>query len=282
VKTEADGETLDETFDKTLELISALTATEERIQLNAIEKLASHLDAPFDKRVLDAVVQCLGSRRKAIQRRVADVLAAAAPDDSRVYSALREALESPDFRLRWGAAFTFGKTPHGLDLHACPVLLEALSSSDGDLRWAAAELLVKLGRVFPSEVRVELLGVEQTGNAAARKMALYCLRDLNVGGEEIQSLISRACRSAEPHVRLAALSLLGRLGNASDESADVALQMLESDSDHGVRRAAASALGRLGYPSSGVCAALARAASDPNDGSLRKAAQQALAQLEQS
>jgi HEAT repeat protein len=274
VKTESDHETF--------VLISALTAPEEQIQLSAIEKLASHLDGSLDKPVLDALIQCLGSRRKTIRRRVADVLAAAAPNDSRVDSALREALQARDFRLRWGAAYTLSKTPHGLNLHACPVLLEALSTSDGDLRWAAAELLVKIGRVFPAEIRVELLGVEQTGNAAARKMALYCLRDLNVGGEEIQSLISRACRSAEPHVRLAALSLLGRLGTASDESADVALQMLESDSDHGVRRAAASALGRLGYPSSGVCAALARAASDRDDGSLRKAAQQALAQLEQN
>ena len=36
-------------------------------------------------------------------------------------------------------------------------LSEAIADDDGDIRWAAANLMVRLGREYPAEIRARLL-----------------------------------------------------------------------------------------------------------------------------
>jgi HEAT repeat protein len=111
-------------------------------------------------------------------------------------------------------------------------------------------------------------------------MALYCIRDLALAGPELLAVVDRAVHDQEVHVRLAALSVLSRIRDASGEAVRIMLECLKSDPDAGVRRAAASALGNVQSTSVDAITALASAASDPADESLARAARGALDRLE--
>lgn len=261
-------------------LVQQLGASEQRVCLDAILHLVRKPAVTLAPAALDALVGCLESKRKLVQRRAASALAQIAAHDPKVVPALYRALESGTVRMRWGTAYSLGLIEGALDLRVFPALLEALSNSDGDVRWAAAELVVRLGRKYPLEVRRGLLGLAAGQSADGCKMALYCLRDLKFADEEVCAEAGRACLAATNHVRLAAISLLAHLADGSEQSADILLRCLEEDRHEGVRRAAASALGRLKRSSPRVLEALHRAAQNRNDSSLSRAAQQALARLE--
>ncbi len=226
----------------------------------------------------EALLACFAAERKSIARKAMSAAAAAASHDPHIIPALRDALRAPDARVRWGAAYTLSLIDGALDLAALPAMIEALGSDDGDIRWAAAELIVRLGADYPSEVRHSLLAVAVEAGVNTRKMALYCMRDLRLDDPEIRHAARDATEAADSHVRLAALSLLGVI-DARAENVALIIKCLEGDASEGVRRAAAGVLGRLGSRSDRVLDALRRAAADDTDASLRKAASQALAKL---
>ena len=93
-------------------------------------------------------------------------------------------------------------------------------------------------------------------------MALYCIRDLEIAGPELLAVVESSVHDPDVHVRLAALSVLSRIRDASGQSVRIMLECLKSDSDAGVRRAAASALGNIQISSADATAALESAASD--------------------
>jgi HEAT repeat protein len=140
--------------------------------------------------------------------------------------------------------------------------------------------MVRLGREYPDEIRERLIALGADSDRNARKMALYCIRDLGIRGAELISVVERALKDPDVHVRLAALAVLTGLGDASDAAARLALGCLESDSDPGVRRAAAVALGNLQHNSPLAAEALRAAADDNTDTSLARAARGALERLE--
>ncbi len=304
------------------EQIAGLLADAEMTRrLDGLARLArAPVETPLSARVIAALVACLGADSKTVQRRAVDALAAAAGararprhgeridgDDIRnaagdrrergadsgddgVVVAVRGALASADARLRWGAAYALGTLTaesfgsERADLDAMPALLEALGDADGDVRWAAAELLVRLGRTSNSAaVRAALIERGDRGDPVARKMALYCLRDLEVRGGDLLALVERAARADDAHLRLAALSVLSHLrdtADAPDAAAAIALRCLEADAHLGVRRAAAIALGHLQSRTPRVLAALGKAASDASDQGLARAATAALKRME--
>jgi HEAT repeat protein len=232
---------------------------------------------------LDALVGCLGSPSKAVQRRASDALVARAGHDCRVIRAVRALLASDVAQTRWGAAYTLGTIGgNALDLGALDALLEALDADDGDLRWASAERIVELGRKHRERVCAALIALGRAGGNIARKMALYCLRDLGAASDEVRMLAECAAADGNIHLRLAALSLLGRLGDPSGRAAETVTRCLEGDSDPGVRRSAAATLGLLGNHSPRVISALRLAAADAGDESLRRSAAQALKRLGES
>lgn len=257
-----------------------LGASEPRVRLEAIRRILDEPWRSLSSATLEALIGCLASADKLIQRRAVSALAGLTARDGRVRPRLGAVLTAGEPRMRWAAAYTLGAIEDGLDLAIQPVLLEALSDPDVDVRWAAAELMVRLGHKYPHEVRGGLLGLEAASDANSAKMALYCLRDLNFADPQVGALVKRASVGGANHVRLAALSLLGHLGNGSEEFAEIALRCLEEDGDAGVRRAAASALGRLKHRSERVVQALRRAAEHRADAALGRAARRALAQLE--
>jgi HEAT repeat protein len=252
------------------------------VRLSAIQRLSANPDLPIPDATLDALLDCLGANRKIVQRRAAEALAAAASRDTNIVEKLRGALSRPEGRARWGAAYALGLiTADGaLDLRAMPALLEALSSDDGDIRWAAAELVVRLAATNRDAISDQLISLAREGNLNARKMALYCLRDVGGSREQLLAVAENCCEGRQSLLKMAALSLLTRLADSSDRASALAIRLLENDSDAGVRRCAAVALGHLGNNSTRVLDALKRAATNKDNVFLQRSATRALARLE--
>jgi HEAT repeat protein len=235
-----------------------------------------------DATVVENLILELGDPRKAVQRRAIDELAAiAAAGNPIVAEKLRDAVASADRRVRWAAAYALAHVGAGaFAMDSADALCEAMSDDDGDIRWAATNLMVQLGRENLAEIGACLLKLAVDRDRNARKMALYCIRDLEIAGPDLLIVVERAVRDPDVHVRLAALSVLAKLRDASGEAVRIMLESLKSDPDAGVRRAAASAFGNLESASADATAALTSAAADSGDKSLARAARGALDRLE--
>ncbi len=241
-------------------------------------KISEHSDA----NTIENLIRELGDMHKSVQRRAIDELVAiAAIGNPLVTEKLRESIASADRRVRWAAAYALGQI--GADAFAmdsADVLCEAMGDDDGDIRWAATNLMVRLGRDNLTEISARLLKLAADSDHNARKMALYCIRDLEIGGAELLDVVEGAVHDADLHVRLAALSVLSRLRDASGRTVRIILECMKSDPDAGVRRAAASALGNIQNAGADAAAALASAAADHADESLARAARGALDRID--
>lgn len=227
-----------------------------------------------DAEELALLLEALGAPTKVIQRGAAEALAALARAGQPIEALLARGLADTAPRRRWGATYAWSRL--GPVPAAClPVLLDALGADDGDLRWASATILRTLTGVpaVPAALRA-LLG---SPNPLQRKMALYCLRDLEVRAPDLERELVAALADADAAVRLAAMSALAALAEDRRGAARALVARLE-DADPGVRRAAAAALGRLGVGDVAVTAALRRAAA-AGDPALERAAAGALATL---
>lgn len=247
----------------------------------ALLRLSVQEHTNLDTDTLEALIENLASESKTVARHAAGAIAAIGRSNSAVVTRLRDLLDAPDAPTRWTAAYALGLIDAALDLRAGPALMEALGSDDGDVRWAALELIVRLGRRFPDAVRDSLLTLPANADANRRKMSLYAFRNLGLRDSEVIATIRDASRSADRHVRLAALAFIRESAGAMPDCVDIVLRGLESDPDEGVRRAAAGILRYLQDSSERVLEGLREAARAPNDASLRKAALQTLACLKE-
>ena len=231
--------------------------------------------------LVENLIRELGDAHKTAQRRAIDELVAmAGAGNQRVIEKLRASLASGDRRVRWAAAYALGQigaTAFAMD--SADALCEAMADDDGDIRWAATNLMVQLGRENLVEIGARLLELAAGGDRNARKMALYCIRDLELGGVDLLAVVERAVHDSDVHVRLAALSVLSRLRDESGQAVRIMLECMKADTDAGVRRAAASALGNIHGANADATAALASAAADSGDESLARAARGALDRL---
>ena len=125
-----------------------------------------------------------------------------------------------------------------------------------------------------------LLPLVGAGNPPQRKMALYCLRDIDAATEAVERATHAAMDDSDGGVRLAAMATLTRLARDRPSAATKLVQALTAD-DPRERRAAAAALGDLGLASEAVRAALETAAHG-DDASLRRAAERSLRKLRQA
>jgi HEAT repeat protein len=250
-----------------------LRAPDPEICRAAIAELAERGRATPEE--LAALADCLGAGQKAVERPAAEAFAALAARGVAVHDVLMRALASPLPRRRWGAAFALALLADDPPAATLAVLLDTLGADDGDLRWAAADIVVRLrDRVMLVESLRALAG---SGNAAQRKMALYCLRDLDARTPEVEQAVLCALGDDDRDVRLAAVAALARLAGDRGAAAERLVHALERG-DERLRRAAAAALGTLGERSAPVVAALRAAAASP-DPSLRRAAEGALRRL---
>jgi len=224
-----------------------------------------------DADTLEALAACLGDARKLIQRRAAETFAALGARGSNVRDVLLRALASDAPRQRWSAAYALSLLGEAPPV-TLPTLLEALGSDDGDVRWAAGNILARRrGDTALVDALQQLLG---TGNPAQRKMAAYCLRDLDARSPAVERALFAALRDPDTYVRLAVISAFGRLAIDRAAVARGLVDML-ADPNASVPRVAAAVLGVLGERSDAVHAALKRA-SQSADGSLARAAERSL------
>ncbi|MHB8383248.1 MAG: HEAT repeat domain-containing protein, partial [Candidatus Binataceae bacterium] len=215
-----------------------------------------------------------------VRRRAAEAAAIAAPHNPAISPALLALLATTAPRARFGAAYALGLIGgDAFDLRAGDALYEALGDSDGDVRWAAHDLIMRLGGIYPARILAGLLALAHDGSPDARKMALYCLRDLAPAGAEVLHAASLASGAGNTHVRLASLAILARLPAYRREASTIAMRMLSFDANPGVRRAAAAALGLISDAAAPVLEALGRAARDEADPALARAARAALKRL---
>jgi HEAT repeat protein len=249
--------------------LRAATVEERRA---AVAELVAGGDASEEE--LAALTDCLGHARKAVQRPAAEAFAALAARGVAVRDRLLATLAAPEARRRWGAAFALsllGPVPAA----ALPVLVETLGSDDGDLRWAAARILP---RAAERDATVALLrALVRTGNAPQRKMALYCLRDLDAREPAIEEEMLARLEDPDRDVRLAAIGALARVAVDRQRVARRLADVLVGD-EPPVRRAAAAALGAVGSADPPIVAGL-HAAAAGSDPALRRAAERALAAL---
>ena len=246
------------------------TVDAERTRLAEIARLSQ--EAANDAEVA-FLIDCLGQPRKAIQRLAAQALAQAAVRGVAVAAALHRALDDALASRRWGAAYALsliGPPPPAV----LPTLLDVLGSADGDLRWAAADILKRLGATATSD----LLRLAANGNAAQRKMTLYCLRDLRVVTKEAEAAARAALVDADAGVRLAALAALPHLVSECRAVAGWVLPLAD-DADPGVRRAAIITIGMLGLRTAEIEAVVRNAAQRVSDPGLRRAAERAMKML---
>ena len=264
------------------EIAAALNSASPAAQLEAIARIAANPAAPLAEAVRDAILRCLGAESKSVRRRAAEAAARAAQHDRRLIARLHALIDNGTPRERFCAAYALSLCGGGaLDLRAAAALFEALGDADGDVRWAAHDLLMRLGAEYPPQIRAGLLAIAESGAPDARKMALYCLRDLAPDGPDVLRAALSAGGAANTHVRLASLAILARLPAFRADASEAAARMLERDPVPGVRRAAAAALGLIGEGSPGVLESLGRAARDELDSALSRAARAALIRIAQ-
>lgn len=224
-----------------------------------------------DAEVLEALAACLGDARKIIQRRAAETFAALGAQGTSVREVLLRTLESDVTRQRWGAAYALSLLGDAPPV-TLPTLLQALGSDDGDVRWAAGNILARLrGDTVLVDALQQLLG---TGNSAQRKMAAYCLRDLDARSPAVERALFAALHDPDTNVRLAIIAAIGRLAIDRATAAQGLIDLL-GDPDARVHRVAAAVLGLLGERSDAVHAAL-KIASQSADASLARAAERSL------
>jgi HEAT repeat protein len=227
-----------------------------------------------DATTVDALAACLADDRKVVQRRAAETFAALGKRGGDVRPVLLSALASSVPKQRWGAAYALSLLGDSPAL-ALPTLLDALGSDDGDVRWAAGNILARWrGAPLVTDALQQLLA---TGNAAQRKMAAYCLRDLDARGPAIDRVLLAATDDPDTKVRLAAVSCIARLAIDRTTTAQRLIVLL-GDPDASVRRVTAASLGLLGKRSEAVRSALttARRSTDP---SFARAAERSLRML---
>jgi hypothetical protein len=222
-----------------------------------------------------ALLGPLGATSKTTSRRAALALASAARIDPRVRDELRAGLASDDQHARFACAFSLalaGASAH--EPRLLNALCDALDAADSDRRWAAAAALARLGG--NPRARARLARLVRAGTPRARRMALYCLREL--AGPHDCRLGADAARDGDTQVRLAALAMIAERAGGCARCAASALGRLEHDNAAGVRRAAAAALGKLEVRSPAILHALRRSAA-LSDSGLARAARGALESL---
>lgn len=220
--------------------------------------------------------QCLAHPRKNLQRQAAESLAELVREQPQRGVALFDAFESPDARVRWGAAYTLsllGEFPTA----ATETAIELLGTEDRDLRWAAADLLKRAAANGESAVMNRLCEVAGKASSLQRRMALYALRDLAIGEPAALAAAYDALEESSVELRLAGLAALARLAEEPSGAANRIIVLLD-DPEPRMQRAAAATLGLLGLRSQTVLRALGGALAS-RDESVRRAAKRSLERL---
>jgi HEAT repeat protein len=225
---------------------------------------------------LAALIADLDHPDKPTLRAAVDELIVLATNNEPVRETLDQRLIEPDHKNYWPVAYILGHLPKPSGV-ALRTLLQTLDHPEPDIRWAISLLLVKIAKSEGSVVNL-LIDLCHNGTANQRRMAVYCLRDLELNDADSLQAIIDLLSDADSTVRVAATT---SLKSRSDENERVRQALLKSylhDGDIKVRNAAAVTLASFGAPSEDFLRALKEAAESDN-AQVRKAAVVALGLL---
>lgn len=220
-----------------------------------------------------SLIQFLNHPDKKVIRQVADNLISMAANFPQLTQRLHELLSSSTDEKRWPIAYVLAhiSPPSSSCLNA---LKETLDSKDPDIRWAVSLLLARLGK-NNQEIVSLMLDLLKSGTPTQRRMAVYCLRDLDLKDDVSLRAIVESLRDPDPLVRVAAVTSLKIFPDIGQEGMEILLHLFLADPDSRVRYNAAVMLAQLGAPTREIRAAL-EDASQSKDPHLKKAANAAL------
>jgi hypothetical protein len=224
-----------------------------------------------------ALIEALDDSHKPAIRAAADALIASAAQNNTVRAAIEQALERGRHKNLWACAYVLGHLPQpsGATIRA---LLAGLDHPEPDIRWALALLLVRMTTAEPNLVDL-LIEICRGGSATQRRMAVYCIRDLQLSDSRSFEALRAASTDREPAIRVAAVTSLRTRKDSGGEVRRRLLELFLTDTDFRVCNAAAVCLAQRGSASAEFVAAL-QAAAGSGDAIRGKAAAAALALLE--
>lgn len=220
-----------------------------------------------------SLIESLNHPNKKVIRQAAETLISMALYLPQLTERLNRLLIDTPEERRWPIAYVLAhiSPPSSSCLN---VLKETLDSGDPDIRWAVGLLLVRLGKANRGIV-THLLDLLKTGTPTQRRMAVYCLRDIDLKDTCSLQALLESLRDPEPLVRVAAVTSLKLRPEIGKDGLDSLLRLFLEDPDSRVRYTAALALAQLGAPTDEIRAAL-KDASRSEDPQLKKAANAAL------
>ncbi len=226
---------------------------------------------------LAALIADLDHPDKPTLRAAVDELIVLAANAEQVREILDRRLVEPDHKNYWPVAYILGhlSKPSGV---AIRTLLQTLDHREPDIRWAISLLLVKIAKREGSVVNL-LIDLSRNGTANQRRMAVYCLRDLELNDAASLQAIFDLLSDSDTTVRVAATTSLKNRSDDNERVRQALLKSYLSDGDIKVRNAAAVTLASFGAPSEDFLRAL-KAATESDNGQTRKAAAIALGLLE--
>jgi HEAT repeat protein len=228
-----------------------------------------------DKEKTAELIAGLAESEKTKIRAAVDALITSADHEPGLRAALEQALEDAQHRNPWAFAYVLGHLPQP-SAATIRMLLAALDHHEPDIRWAVALLLIRLAKT--ENVVGLLLELARSGTANQKRMAVYCIRDLQLQDEASLEALLAASRDSEPAIRVAAATSLKTRSNAGPKARKRLLELFLTDTDVKVCNAAAITLAQLGSPSEEFVAAL-RVAANSENAALKKAVSAALSLL---
>ncbi len=224
-----------------------------------------------------ALLADLDQSDKPTIRAAVDALIALATDSAALRAALNELLEDPRRKNHWPIAYILGHLPLPSGA-VVRTLLESLDHREPDIRWAIALLLVRMAQTEGDLVKL-FSGLCAAGTSNQKRMAIYCIRDLNLPDSQCLRALLSALRDTDATVRVAAVTSLKLRADVDADAENQLLELFLNDPDLRVRNAAAVTLAQLGSPSEAFVAALEQAGASENP-RLKKAAIAALALIQ--
>ena len=231
-----------------------------------------------DKDKTGALIAGLEDPQKPKLRAAVDGLIASALHDRALRAALEQSLGTAGHKNPWAFAYVLANLPQP-SRATIQALIAALDHNEPDIRWAVALLLMRLANTESVVVNL-LVELSGSGTAKQKRMALYCLRDLQLQDAAILEALLAASRDSEPTVRVAAVTSLKRRDSVGPRVRNRLLDLFLTDQDVRVCNAAAITLAQLGSPSENFVRALRATAAESDNARLKRAALAALSLLE--
>jgi HEAT repeat protein len=217
----------------------------------------------------------LEHHEKPVIRAAVNALVSQAEISLELRATLHQKMGDPQFKNPWAIAYVLAHLPQP-SRDVVHRLLDSLDHSDADIRWAIGLLLVRLAGTDEGITR-ELMRLCAIGNALQRRMAIYCLRDLDLRDAASTEVFLAALRDPDPRVRMAAAAGLKK-SNLDLPGKDALLAVFLEDPDNRVKSVAAVTLAQIGAPSERFLRAL-NLAENSDDEPLRRAVKAALSLL---